>query len=623
MARTFNIGNLEVRIGADEADLVRSVEKSKRALGDLDSFARRAKGIATWATAAAAAAAAVAVAMTKSSLSTLDSQAKLAARLGGTTAAMQAVTRAAQLAGVSTEQIAKSAEMLNARLGEAQRRGMGPAADALERLGLRAEELIGLDIDERLAVIADRFDQMGLSTAAQADELKELGVRSKELINLFQGGGTAIRNARQEVDDFAVSISEIDAIKIQNANDAMTQIGLTMSGVGNQIAVQLSPFLKAIADDFGEAARQSGGFSDEIARGMSIATSAIGFFLDEIRLLRLNWDEAVGDFLDGVNLVIRGISVFARSSESFQQIEHSYGKLREELGEELPSEQLERWVDRVKARADEAAQAMLDARKKIGGDAGEGVGRGDGMTEEQRKALEKQAEADAKRLEQLKLSLMSQEELETLDYEKRLAALQEFLNKKQITEAEAIEGRERLETQHMDRLNEIRKSGFNEMQRFMARSYADQASIVMNELRGLAAGVESQSRTMFEINKAAALGSAVVNTYQGITKSLSEYPMPLAGIMAAAHAAAGFAQVNALARTQFGSRGSAGAATSAVSAASSTAQSASAQPQAGPQQTLFVRGLSAGSLLDGDSVRELAQRLIDFQRDGGKVVLGS
>lgn len=52
-----------------------------------------------------------------------------------------------------------------------------------------------------------------------------------------------------------------------------------------------------------------------------------------------------------------------------------------------------------------------------------------------------------------------------------------------------------------------------------------------------------KSREMFEIGKAAAIGSAVINTYEGITKTLATYPFPLSAAMAAAQAALGFAQV--------------------------------------------------------------------------------
>lgn len=53
-----------------------------------------------------------------------------------------------------------------------------------------------------------------------------------------------------------------------------------------------------------------------------------------------------------------------------------------------------------------------------------------------------------------------------------------------------------------------------------------------------------KSKEMFEIGKAAAIGSAIINTYEGITKTMASYPFPISAAMAAAQAALGFAQVS-------------------------------------------------------------------------------
>lgn len=121
--------------------------------------------------------------------------------------------------------------------------------------------------------------------------------------------------------------------------------------------------------------------------------------------------------------------------------------------------------------------------------------------------------------------------------------------------------------------------------------------------------------TMFANNKTAATASALINTYQGITKALSEYPPPYSYAMAAMQAAMGFQQVRAIQSTSKNSTGG-----GAAPAPSTSAQAAA--PQAPVEsQTLTVRGLSRGSFFDASTVRELAKALIDHQRNGGKVVL--
>jgi hypothetical protein len=42
---------------------------------------------------------------------------------------------------------------------------------------------------------------------------------------------------------------------------------------------------------------------------------------------------------------------------------------------------------------------------------------------------------------------------------------------------------------------------------------------------------------------------------------------------------------------------------------------------AGVEQTLFVEGLDSQALFSGDNVRKIAEQLVEFQKDGGQVVL--
>ncbi len=113
------------------------------------AFARRATLAAAAATAALAAAGA---AMIRSGLQTVDAQAKLAQSLGTTVASIQTLERAGELAGVSMSGIEQAIKDLTRRLSQAAA-GTGPAADASDRLGLSASDLIALPLDQRVGAI--------------------------------------------------------------------------------------------------------------------------------------------------------------------------------------------------------------------------------------------------------------------------------------------------------------------------------------------------------------------------------------------------------------------------------------------------------------------------------------
>ena len=133
----------------------------------------------------------------------------------------------------------------------------------------------------------------------------------------------------------------------------------------------------------------------------------------------------------------------------------------------------------------------------------------------------------------------------------------------------------------------------------------------------LVGAVGSSLTQIFKKSKAAAIASALINTYQGITKAIAQYPPPISYAMAGVQAALGFAQVAAI-RSSNESGGGGGAAPTAGAAVPAAAPE---QTGASMTQTLMVRGIDPKSLFTGDSVRSLAEQLLQYQRDGGRVIL--
>ncbi|MFS2145107.1 hypothetical protein, partial [Kosakonia cowanii] len=72
-------------------------------------------------------------------------------------------------------------------------------ADALKQLGLNAQTLLGMDIDQRFATIADAMRKMNLAGGQAQDIMRDLGVRNENLANLMRQGGDAFREQAAEV----------------------------------------------------------------------------------------------------------------------------------------------------------------------------------------------------------------------------------------------------------------------------------------------------------------------------------------------------------------------------------------------------------------------------------------
>jgi Lambda phage tail tape-measure protein (Tape_meas_lam_C) len=208
----------------------------------LARFARRAK-IAAGIMAAAAVVAGIA--MVRSSLQSIDEQAKLAASLRTTTASLQILSRAGDLAGVSMGEIEQATIQLTKRLSQAAA-GTGPAVDALRQLNLSAADLAGLTVDAKIATIQDAIAKFIPSVQQAAVASQIFGDRAGLIFTRIDSA--TLRQATQDVQDFGVAVSESDAAQIQRTNDALSHMGLLWRGISNQLAVAAAPGLESIAN---------------------------------------------------------------------------------------------------------------------------------------------------------------------------------------------------------------------------------------------------------------------------------------------------------------------------------------------------------------------------------------
>jgi len=138
---------------------------------------------------------------------------------------------------------------------------------------------------------------------------------------------------------------------------------------------------------------------------------------------------------------------------------------------------------------------------------------------------------------------------------------------------------------------------------------------------------------MFELNKAAALASAALDAREAVTGSYKVGARiggpTLGAAFAAAAAAAQASNIAAIASTSFGSGVAPGVGATAaqpvvdVGSGGNASEPGGGAP-AGPaaNQTLTVSGITADALFDGDSIRGLVQQIVEFQRDGGNVIIG-
>lgn len=664
MAKGAAVASLLVQIGADISGLEAGGKQAAKSMQDLGKHARDlGNKMAALGAAAVAAGAAMVAGLTKAGLDSIDAQAKLARSIGSTIDGLRGLQIATGDAGVTGEALSKAMQQLNARLGEAQR-GTGEAKKSLDVLGLSAAALSKMDVDQRMAAIADRVRELGLSTSQTADVLRNFGIRGGEMVDFLRAGGDAIRNARQEVDDFGLSVSMVDAAKVEAANDAMARIGRTMEGVKNQLAIAFAPALKVLADRFNDLAKENKGFGSQATQTAETIATGFGYVADTLRGLHvvlkglqviaegfggafysviqvvMEAVVALNDSVAGsINKTIGFLNRFGSNIAELPLMTNSewandfrkfadgsrdrVARVRQELSDlamqEMPSDKIARFFDDVRQQAQEAAEAVVD--NQAGGGTFESEDEGAKAEEERRqKELEAAREALQAKLDQVAEFAATETEMEIVRHEERMETLRAGLEAEMLTEEEFHIARQILEEKHQAAIGEIKKKGMTDQEKFAKMSFANQAKFVSGYLADMTAGVARENKAMFNLNKIAGIANATVSTFQGMAKAL-EWGFPLGPIFAGVIGAAGFAQVKAIASQQFGSGGGAAPSLAGGTPATPVTPVSGGTPQSGGGggSLLTVEGVSPDALFSGRTVRALAERLAEHQRDGGEV----
>lgn len=407
---TTNIGNVAVTVSANVVNFISDMDKAEKSVGKLSDRIRKdgIDTLAKYAVAATAAGAAMVTAMFYKSADVIGAQKDLARSINATTEGVQTLTRAGDAAGVTYEAMAGASGKLNSKLGEAIRIG-GAAATELDRLGLSAANLAQMDADERFAAISDRLVELKYDSTQASNSLKNLGIRNTEITGMMLEGGDAIRAAKQQIREYGIAVSEVDAEQIDAAEESMKSLRLTLEGVSNQVAVALSPYVKVLGEYISNASRESGGFRVQIQNAMETGVSAAAKFMDMLRGIQVvykglkvvaaGWlagfisiiDGAatvVTDFLD--NTVIRGVNVaidalnklpnveiarvdplgesdFMKSlhllaETTRDQVNVALREMHEEAMKPMPSDHVKKFFADAKKASEDAAQSNVSSR---------------------------------------------------------------------------------------------------------------------------------------------------------------------------------------------------------------------------------------------------------------------
>lgn len=630
------VGGIRVRILGDDSDLQKTLGEST-------------KQLAKYGAAAAAAGAAAATALTVQGLKAVDAQAKLARSLDTTIDSLRAMQLAASDAGL--DGLEGSLARLNRRLGAAER-GSGAAAHAVEALKLDLGALSDMDVDERMATIADAIKDSGVSMQVAARHAQDLGFEQREAAAFFMQGGDAIRGYREEVEALGLSMTEIDAAKVEAANDAFSRIGTQLEVVSQRLAIEVAPILTAVSQMFMDAAKDAGGFGEATSSAFNSTVKGAGFVMDAVEGIRRVF-LIVGKVVAGFGLGVQDVMLtaadailnkpVAAANELVDQLNRLPGvdvdpiglsglgeriqseletvrnaqaimmdDIHETLMAPLPSDQFQQFVDDAREASEQAAREFqglgegLDLPGIPGAQGGE-------QSDEEKEKQEKLQDRLADRLDKIRQANMTELELLREKFAEENEIINEALEQKMITEQEWAEMMKEQKARQEQELTEIENQASEARQRIAEAEAKNKQQIMGDALSAMTTLMNSESRKMFEIGKVAAIAQSMISTYQGMSKAL-ELGWPLGPIAAAAIGAAGFANVAAIKSQSFGGGGGGGAAS-----ATQNVNAQTEQVQSATRNVNVDLGITGGDSRDRAIASSIVDQINDEIERGGRI----
>lgn len=572
---------IKLVLTGDSTSLKKAIDDGSLSLSTLSTKSRESiNSFAKWGAAGTIAGAAIIAGVVNSSRKSIDVLAKKSDQLGIATEKLAAFQHLGELTGVSSDKMTSSLEKMSKGIGEAAQ-GLGTAKPQLELFNLSARELTKLAPEEQYQKIAEAIKGLSTQSEKAAAASAIFGRQGVALLNTIEAGAEGFAQAESDVLAFGTAISRVDAAKVEEANDSFERVQEALKGVATQLTVQLAPMMKVISDRFVDAARESGGFTDQIISGMNFAIDAVAFFGDMVKGLQVVWKLAEVAAMGFISLTLTGLDELQKAaagalswipgvdiapsaalSEWAEESRQALMMTNEELGkmidEPMPSTNIKNFFNDVTKEAELAAQQIAATKTSMIGP----VATEAAVTTEDPSI---QAEIDAQADKYMKLRQMAEqfqlgeEEREIARYERENEQFNldlEKLIENGATVDEVLEmqrqARADAEAIHQDKLLNIEAEALKKKIQ-QERYVADQKLGVTADLLGATSSLLMQgNKSQFEAGKKLAVAQTLISTYQGAQQaftSLSSIPIigsVLGAIAAAAAIAAGMSRISSI-----------------------------------------------------------------------------
>jgi len=338
----------------------------KRARRDLDSFAgglRKSAGVVAGFGAAILGVGSVAGLATfvKRQADAIEKTGSFAARLKVTTEELTALRFAAGQSEIEIGAFDMSIARMVKNTNDAVT-GTGKAGDAFRDLGIDAASFAQLPLEQRIAILSDRFSQMTDAGRAAADAMLLFGRGGASMLQLLNQGPDAIQGLADQARRLGITFGSLDAAKIDEANDAIARLQSLATGAANAVAIALAPTIEGLAMHFEESALAGGSFGDKVTAALERVSSALQRMVGLMNPLQGVWHgfRSVVEFVSGI--VLKSLAKIGIGLDRFVNAVPGLNKLiKVDRGEfDATNELADRFLDASSKSFEKAKMKLFD-----------------------------------------------------------------------------------------------------------------------------------------------------------------------------------------------------------------------------------------------------------------------
>ena len=176
-----------------------------------------------------------------------DEVAKMSKRTGWAVESLSELRHVAEISGTELSAFEKGTRKLSMAIIDAAEGGQ-TYEDALNRIGLSGQALMGIPIEEQFWTVANALAGVEDETVKAASAMELFGRTGTQLFPMLEEGQEGIAKLRQEAHDLGIVFDEESAKKAEEFQDAMARLKSSMAGVGAEIASVLAPEITKFVD---------------------------------------------------------------------------------------------------------------------------------------------------------------------------------------------------------------------------------------------------------------------------------------------------------------------------------------------------------------------------------------